>query len=260
MRKIGVAFALFVLGMTLCPAIWAGSDEFHWTGVVNPGQEVEIKGVNGNIEATSTGGGQVEVTAVKRGRKQDPSSVDIQVVPHAGGVTICAVYPDADGRNTCEPGKGGRMNVRDNDVTVEFTVRVPAGVNFVGKTVNGNVDARSIEADAAAFTVNGNADVSCEGLAKAKTVNGSISVLMGASRWNDDLEFETVNGSIRVEIPSNASAEVSAETVNGGIDTDFSIPVTGRWGPKKMHGSIGSGGARLELKTVNGGIELRSGR
>ena len=29
------------------------------------------------------------------------------------------------------------MNVRDNDVTVTFTVHVPAGVRFAGRTVNG---------------------------------------------------------------------------------------------------------------------------
>jgi len=33
------------------------------------------------------------------------------------------------------------MNVQNNDVTVRFTVHVPAGVQFVGKTVNGEIDA-----------------------------------------------------------------------------------------------------------------------
>ena len=33
------------------------------------------------------------------------------------------------------------MNVQNNDVTVRFTVRVPAGVAFVGRTVNGEVEA-----------------------------------------------------------------------------------------------------------------------
>ena len=64
---------------------------------------------------------------------------------HADGVTICAVYPNVDGRapNTCEPG-GGQMNVRDNDVSVNFTVRVPAGVRFSGNTVNGKVEAHNL--------------------------------------------------------------------------------------------------------------------
>ena len=66
-------------------------------------------------------------------------------MPHAGGVTICAVYPSRDARkpNECPPGDGGRMNVQNNDVSVRFTVRVPAGVTFVGKTVNGEIEAHA---------------------------------------------------------------------------------------------------------------------
>lgn len=248
------------LALALCPAAWASSEEFHWSGALRPGQTIEIKGINGNIEASSTGAAEVHVSAVKKGRRQDPSSVEIRVVPHSDGVTICAVYPDADGKNECAPGSGGRMNVRNNDVTVDFTVEVPAGVHFTGRSVNGSVEAERLLGDATAYTVNGNVEVSCQGVARAKTVNGSVSAYMGSANWEGDLEFETVNGSITVEVPANVNADVSAKTVNGGIDSDFPLPVSGKWGPKKMEGRLGSGGPRLELKTVNGGIELRSGR
>lgn len=236
----------------------AAGEEFQWAGVVQPGQAIEIKGVNGNIEAHPTSGSQVEVTAYKTGRRNDPSEVRIEVVPHAGGVTVCAVYPDAEGRNECQPGGHGRMNVRNNDVKVEFKVLVPEGVHFVGRNVNGGVAASGIRGDVRVYTVNGNADVDCEGAAQAKTVNGSIRVSMGASDFGDDLEFESVNGSITVEMPRNASAEVSAKTVNGGIDSDFPLDVKGRWGPKSARGTIGQGGPRLSLKTVNGGIDLKA--
>ena len=139
------------------------------------GAAVEIKGVNGGISATGTSGGQVEVTAIKKGRKSDPAQVKIQVVEHAGGVTICAVYPTVDGKeNTCAPGKGGHMNVKNNDVNVEFQVKVPAGVRFVGKTVNGGISASGIAADAEAETVNGGVDIDAAGTARATTVNGGI--------------------------------------------------------------------------------------
>jgi DUF4097 and DUF4098 domain-containing protein YvlB len=47
--------------------------------------------------------------------------------------------------------------------------------------------------------------------------------------------------------------------VNGGIESDFPITVRGRWGPRSMTGTIGSGGRRLELETVNGAIQIRRG-
>ena len=70
----------------------ATAEDFAWRGRVGAGQTLEIRGVNGGITADASGG-EVEVTAVKRGRNSDPASVEVKVVEHGGGVTICAVYP-----------------------------------------------------------------------------------------------------------------------------------------------------------------------
>src|SRR5687768_12651799 len=118
-------------------------ETWDWKGSVGPGQSVEIKGINGSIKAEP--GARLEVHAVKRGRSQNPADVKIEVVEHAGGVTICPVYPSSDGpANECRTGSGRRMNVRNNNVTVEFTVKVPAGVGLVARTVNGSVAAAGL--------------------------------------------------------------------------------------------------------------------
>ncbi len=240
----------------------ARAEDFRWSGAVAPGKVLEIKGVNGGIEAGPASGSEVEVTARKSGRRSDPSEVEIKVVEHGGGVTICAVYPNSsDGRpNECQPGSGGRMNTRNNDVKVEFTVRVPEGVRFVGRTVNGGVEAEGLAADAEVYSVNGTVTVTSSGLARAQTVNGSITAAMGRADWSGPLELKTVNGTITVELPASTSARVEASTVNGGIDTDFPLTVTGRLGPRHVSGTIGSGGRDLTLETVNGGIHIRRGR
>ena len=65
--------------------------------------------------------GQIEVTARRTARRSNPADVRIEVAPHAGGVTICAVYPSAGGdANTCESGGRGHLNTRDNDTVVHF--------------------------------------------------------------------------------------------------------------------------------------------
>ena len=51
-----------------------------------------------------------------------------------------------------------------------------------------------------------------------------------------------------------------AATVNGGIESDFPLTVTGRFGPRRVSGTIGGGGRDLRLETVNGGIHIRQGR
>ena len=176
------------------------SAPFRWQGHVIAGNTLEIKGVNGNIAASGAAGGQVEVVAEKDARKSDPESVRIEVVEHGGGVTICAVYPtpdNADRPNECRPGDEGRMQVRDNDVNVKFTVRVPAGVRFIGRTVNGSIKLNlpaGLSTEVKARTVNG--DISTEfpltvvGRFSRKQLDGSIG---GGGRT---LELHTVNGGI----------------------------------------------------------------
>jgi Putative adhesin len=235
------------------------SDTFRWRGNLAAGRVVEVKGINGRVEAAPASGGEVEVVAEKRSRRGRTADVRVEVVEHAEGVTICAVYPsqEAESPNVCAPGDAGRMSVRNNDVEVSFTVRVPAGVRFRGKTVNGDVEALNLTADVDATTVNGSVNVSTAGLASAKTVNGSITAVMGRADWTDGLEFKTVNGAIDLSLPAGLSAEVEAETLNGDIQTDFPLTVTGRFSKRRLTGTIGAGGRELRLKTVNGSVLIR---
>jgi len=236
------------------------TQDWDWQGTVDRGDAIEIKGINGAIKASGASGSQVTVTAVKKGKKNDPADVRIEVVEHSGGVTICAVYPDAKGKkNECAPGDGGRLSSEDNDVSVAFTVQVPAGVRLVASTVNGEIEAGGIGADVKATTVNGDVKVSTSGLARATTVNGSIQASMGRADWSGTTSFNTVNGSITVMLPEGASTDVSASTVNGSMNTDFPLTVQGKFSMKNMKGTIGSGGRALELETVNGSIHLKSG-
>ena len=117
--------------LAVAPVAYGQSNEFRWHGVIAPGSAIEIKGVNGGIRAEAAAGNEVEVVADKRARRDNPEDARIDVVPHGDGVTICAVYPsrDASRPNECLPGKEGRMNVQNNDVTVNFTVRVPSGTS-----------------------------------------------------------------------------------------------------------------------------------
>ena len=60
-----------------------------------------------------------------------------------------------------------------------------------------------------------------------------------------------------VTLPGSVNADVEARTVNGEIETDFPLTVTGRFGPRRLNGKIGNGGRTLSLGTVNGAIRIR---
>jgi len=260
MKTIGIACIGTVALLAAAPLARAqaqAQDANHWTwhGSIAPGKTLEIRGVNGTIRAEPGTGSEVEVTADKRGRDDDPSTVRIEAVPHDGGVTICAVYPGRD--NECRPG-GGHMSVHDNDVEVRFVARVPAGVAFDGNNVNGAVEASGLTAPVELNTVNGGVTLeTSSGEASAETVNGGIrATVRGTGQGR--LSFTTVNGSIDLALASGLSADFSAETVNGSIESDFPITMTGRINPRHLEGRIGQGGRVLRLRTVNGGVRLRT--
>jgi hypothetical protein len=156
-------------------------EEFDWRGIIAQGDRIEIKNINGDVRASFTSGSEVVVLATKTGQESDPTSVTIEVVQHAEGVTICAVYPDVPGMepNECLPGLPGNMSNGDNDVEVEFTVWVPAGVEFVGRVIGGDVEATGIQSDVFVVTMGGNVTVTTTGIAEVTSTFGSMNVAIG---------------------------------------------------------------------------------
>lgn len=251
--------AAFVLLAAVFAAPEAGAkagdhEKFHWSGALRAGQTLEVHGVNGSITAVPTTGSDVVVDAEKYGKRSDPDEVQIQVIEEKDLVVVCAVYPGAG--NACEGHGHFHSHTRNNDVVVDFELRVPAGVRLIANTVNGEIEATGLRGPVQARTVNGNCTIETDGAGEAASVNGSVLATIGRPAAADRLEFSSVNGSITLRAPAGLDAEVEGSTVNGSIDSDFPVTVTGRWGPRSMHGVIGRGGARLHMTTVNGAITI----
>ena len=255
---LGAATTLVALGALGCSDSTGPAREatFEWSGTVESGDVVEIKGINGGIRALPALGDEVRVVATKRGEDDDPGSVRIDIVEHDGGVTVCAVYPDVPGQpaNECLPGQAGHLSTRDNDVSVAFDVELPAFAVLVGVTVNGEITADGMGEDVYATTVNGNVDVSTAGHARGVTVNGNMSATIDRADWERGMSFVTVNGNVTVRIPRATNAEVTGATVNGSVATDFPLTISND--RRLMQGTLGDGGHLLTLSTVNGNVTL----
>ncbi len=257
MRSLLIAALLGVAGVVSVQA-----QDFNWHGRLAAGKRLEVKGVNGDVRAVLASGAEAVVNARKHARRSDPDEVKIEVVESDEGITICAVYPTparARRENTCEPGDHWSSSTDNNDVTVDFEVQVPAGVTFNGKTVNGEMSAEGLKGDVQASTVNGSVRVTTTGLAEASTVNGSVYAQLGRADWTNDLEFSTVNGGITLILPGKLDTEIRANTVNGDIETDWPLMISGRISQRRLKGTIGAGGRGLSLSTVNGEIRLKKG-
>lgn len=259
MRMLALAASVPMAVMT------AGAQErdtWEWSGTLAEGRTVFLHNVNGEVRFETGSGNTVEVRAVKRWRRGDPDEVRIEARQSGSGdgnILICAFWNE---RATCdEDGYQGsnnnrRWTNRDNDVAVEFTVRVPAYARIDANTVNGAIRIEEVAGTVRARTVNGGIEArSTTGRVYANTVNGSITV--SGHLDANGVEYTTVNGSISIELPADASASVDLSTVNGRIATEFPMTFDGTINPRRIRAEIGGGGGTLRAKTVNGSISLK---
>ena len=245
--------------------------DFRWDGAISSGRWLYARNLNGSVRVERATGSRLEVTAVKRWRRGNPEDVKVEVTRVGSGegdVLICAMWRDLtedcdeqgyrtrDNRN-----RRDRWNRDDNndDVSLEITVRVPEGVKLDVSSINGGLDITGATAEVEAHTVNGGIEArSTGGPVNASTVNGEIDVRMGAI-GTGNLDFTTTNGSITVTVPDGLNADITMRTVNGSVGSDFPMTVNGRISPRRIAATIGRGGMKIDLSTVNGSIDLRRG-
>ena len=249
------------------PATAEAQDDFRWSGRIEPGGTLEVRGISGNIRAVRAAGDVAEVVAERRGRSRDFEEVEIQVLEDEYGVVVCVLYGSWNrGDVACDHERGergrDRRGRRSIDVSVDFEVRVPSGVEFVGGMVTGDVEVTDVESDVTATSVSGDVYVSTTEVAWGSTVSGSIDIEMGSTDW-DDLHFSTVSGDITLLLPPGVDTEVEFESLSGDFEADFDVQIESRrrrMVGSRLRGVIGEGGRRLSFNTVSGDVTLRRAR
>lgn len=239
--------------------------EFHWAGHIEATRWVRIRNLSGSIRVQRAPGADVDIRGRKSWGRGDPDKVHITLQRTGAGdgdVLVCALW---DERTTCDDDSYSshshhRGGSRDDDVSVDFTVSLPAGLKVLASTVNGDVEIGGATSEVDASSVNGGVDASTQGgPVRAASVNGDVRAQMQQMPAASRLDYSSVNGSVTVTLPADLKADVDLETVNGSVRSDFPIAVTGTVAPQRLHGTIAGGGPRLHVETVNGSVELRKG-
>lgn len=217
------------------------------------GGRVEISNVNGKVEVLAGDGDSVEVYAKKTGSAGSPEAakqalerIEIAETSSASEVKIETKISRAGGWN-------------HNGASVEYTVRVPKGVDLKAVTVNGGVEVSGVEGRVIAEATNGGVrGRNISGPLEASTTNGGVDVEV--TRINDaGLKLECTNGGIVLKLPADAKASISARVTNGGIDTDnLAIQAIGQASNRRLNGDLNGGGPRIQLEGTNGGIKISS--
>jgi hypothetical protein len=253
--------AMFVMVLLGCVGLFAGTVKKEFRKQINfkQGGTVGVHNVNGTITVESWEQESVDIFAeieVKSRNRKDAEDfmerVKIKVEEHGDRIFVEADYPRS--------GDGGFFDWlfgRKPQVKITFHVRVPSRTDTDMKSVNGNVRISEVRGDAELRSTNGRITADdMKGSVNAKTTNGGIKVRLTDVDDADRMVLKTTNGGIELIMPHDVQANVTASTVNGGIHTDFSLKVRGKFNSKKIRGTLNGGGIEIDLHTVNGGLRI----
>jgi hypothetical protein len=181
---------LLVLAAAVTPLVARAQDDddrsarternaFTWSGQLPAGGWLYLRNLNGPVRVERASGGQVEVTADRTTRRGDPRSVRFEARRAADGrgMVVCALWHDGSCDESGYRSRGGGWaSGRRDEVSVAFTVRVPAGVRLDLSTVNGGLEIRGASSEVVAHTTNGPVRAeSSGGPVTARTTNGPSS-------------------------------------------------------------------------------------
>jgi len=248
LRTAFLAVALIVSGHLSAKV----TEEETFSFTLNDGGRLSVENVNGSITVTGGSGNSVEIIAIKKADNQETlDGIKIEISHSPDYIEIETDLPETD--HWFKRGNSGAQ--------VTYKIIVPAGTNLESvETVNGNVEISGVSGDVHAESVNGSLD--CTDLASSasfSTVNGSINASFVKLEGQQKVKAETVNGRVTIRLPADADVNVSADTLNGGINgSDFGLKTDKGFIGSDLNGSIGNGSARLNIDTVNGSIKLRS--
>jgi len=219
--------------------------EFRASYSLAPNGRVAIHNLYGDVQITAWDRDEVLVEATKH--STDASRLnDAQIVvdSSSGLVSIRTQYTGGDA---------------EHPASVEYHIMVPRGANLENvKLINGGLSLSGMSGPVRASSVNGSIRAEgMQGQVDLSTVNGLLEAgFQRISRCNS-ISLSSVNGPIKVSLPSGARANVSARNLSGGINADF-----GRsWrapGGHRLEAAVNGGGTQIRVHNVNGGISIQS--
>jgi hypothetical protein len=228
-------------------------EKLSQTYPLGPTGRVSVSNVNGPINLEPWDRNEVLVEATKIADCQE--SLDMISID----VTAKRDYLRIESKIKSWETPGVAAPARNRKIEVHFRLKIPrnAVLNEI-EAVNGNVTAFDFANSTKISVVNGNVvGRNLRGTSKLSTVNGEVKSVFDDLNNVTSVDLETVNGRVKVEIPSNANATIRADSLNGEITNDLGLPVKkGKHVGRDLHGRIGTGETALLLSSVNGGLYI----
>lgn len=142
-----------------------------------------------------------------------------------------------------------------------YEASVPRKIDLTLRAMNGGIEIADVDGRISFDTTNGGASLErLAGNVRGRTMNGGLDIVLAGQEWRGEgLDVETTNGGVEMAIPSGYNARIESGTVNGGVDIDFPVEVSGKI-TRNLAVKLGRGGATVRATTTNGGVSIRRTR
>jgi hypothetical protein len=235
---------------------------------VSGAPQVKVGTFDGSVEVSTWD--RPEVLVVIEKRAMDKAAADRMLVTaeqNGDRVTV-------DVRNTSD----GGLHLNFGSIGARVTVTVPAKAQIEASTGDGRVNVRDVEGDLSVRTgdgairlehVNGAVDaqsgdgsIEIEGMIRrltARSGDGRVRVNAANAHPSSDWTLATGDGSVVLDVPEGFSAELDATTGDGRVEVR-GLPFSGSSNARARRaarGQIGSGGARITIRSGDGSITVR---
>lgn len=232
------------------------TERFEQTYPLNANGKVSVSNVNGSITVEAWDRNEVRLEAVKTAdTKEHLAEVQIKINALRDSFSVETDY------GSWRRGESGTWKNKNYDkLEVQYRLQVPRGAVLDEiETVNGSVTISNMTNSTKASAVNGNVRATnLRGTARISTVNGTTEADFDSLANTGQITLDTVNGKVLLTIPSDASATLRADTLNGQIVNDFGLPVRkGEYVGKDLYGKLGNGDLRIKLNSVNGDLMIK---
>ncbi|HKO54362.1 MAG TPA: DUF4097 family beta strand repeat-containing protein [Thermoanaerobaculia bacterium] len=213
-------------------------------------QRIEIREVDGSLKVEAGTGDTITLVAQVRSRVQPTRGRD-------ENYGFFRTEVDGDSLTVGRIKQHRKLHFWDsNDMTIDYSLRVPPRVALDLHTVNGRIATTGVGGATQITTVNGPIELETSGIneVSAKTVNGHvrakfIETFQGAS-------LKTVNGDVETILPKSASFVCNLTQVNGDFEASFPLSIHSNPGSRRVSGEVNGGQHELKITTVNGDVQL----
>jgi DUF4097 and DUF4098 domain-containing protein YvlB len=215
------------------------------TMAATAGQPLTIDAsTNGSISVTAWDGSDVRIRATVTAW----ASSEAEAKTHVAAIRVSTA-------NDKLLATGGAENA-----AVSYEVFVPRRTALALTTQNGSIHLVGVQSAITFSAQNGSVSLAdLGGQVTGKAVNGSLSIRLVGHQWEGSgLDVETVNGSIKWQLPDDYSAQFITGTTNGSLRT--TLPQSDPKGHKhEVKATLGKGGPALKAVTTNGSVVVRQG-